>query len=284
MQLSIVIVNYNAKLLLEQCLVSLQKATTGIISETIIVDNNSTDGSRNYLPSKFPEVKYVFNEENTGFTKACNQGAKLCSGKYMLFLNPDTLLPADSLGRCISFFEKTADAGAVGVRMTNGDDKFLKESKRAFPSPATSFFKLFGLAFIFPASRILAGYYMPHLPEKEIHPVDVLSGAFMIVKREVFEKAGGFDETFFMYGEDIDLCHRIQQSGYKNYYLGTVTISHLKGGSTVFNYQYIQNFYGAMRLFVKKYYAGKSQALFASFLYAGILVRKWLAILTLPFR
>jgi GT2 family glycosyltransferase len=282
--LSIIIVNYNAKFLLEQCLQSLQAAASGISHEIIVLDNHSTDGSREYLQSGLSDVKYVFNDENTGFTKACNQGAKLSTGKYLLFLNPDTLLQADSLARCISFFEKTADAGAVGVRMTNGDGKFLKESKRAFPSPATSFFKLFGLAFIFPKSGILAGYYMPHLPEKEIHPVDVLSGAFMMVNREVFEKTGGFDETFFMYGEDIDLCRRIQQSGYKNYYLGTVTISHLKGGSTVFNYQYIQNFYGAMRLFVKKYYAGKRKPFFTGFLYAGILIRKGLAILSLPFR
>ena len=282
-QLSIIIVTYNSKTLIEQCLVSVDKAIARISSEVIIVDNNSTDGSKDYLPSKFTGVKFIFNNENAGFAKACNQGFKISSGDFILFLNPDTVLSETCLSDCISFFKTHADAGTVGVRMLDERGKFLKESKRGLPSPSTSFYKLFGLAAIFPGSETFAKYYEGHLSEKENNPVEVLSGAFMMIRRSVFEKVNGFDEAFFMYGEDVDLSLRINQLGYKNYYLGKVSITHLKGGSTTYNYKYVQDFYDAMRLFVKKHY-GEKPALYLLFLQAGISFRKMLSILALPFR
>jgi len=283
MQLSVIIVSYNSIELLENCLFSVQKAMQRIDGEIIIVDNNSNDGSKESLPSKFPGVKFIFNNENPGFAKACNQGSKISSGDFILFLNPDSVLSETCLTDCVSFFKTHQDAGAVGVRMLDDKGKFLKESKRGLPSPSASFYKLFGVTAIFPVSKTIAKYYQGHLPENENNPVEVLSGAFMMIKRAVFEKVNGFDETFFMYGEDIDLSLRISQLGYKNYYLGKISIMHLKGGSTTYNYKYVDDFYGAMKLFVKKHYNDKS-SLYRLFLQAGISVRKMLSILALPFR
>lgn len=281
-QLSIIIVTYNSRSLIEQCLVSVDKAVVGIKAEIIIVDNDSKDGIKEYLPSKFPGIKFIFNNENLGFAKACNQGSKISSGEYILFLNPDTVLSETCLTDCISFFKTHPDVGAVGVRMLDDKGKFLKESKRGLPSPSASFYKLFGLAAIFPGSKKIAKYYQGHLPENENNHVEVLSGAFMMVKRAVFEKVNGFDEAFFMYGEDIDLSLRINQLGFKNYYLGKISITHLKGSSTTYNKKYVQDFYGAMNLFVKKHYS-KKPGLYLLFLQTGISFRKMLAILALPF-
>ncbi|HEY5968368.1 MAG TPA: glycosyltransferase family 2 protein [Chitinophagaceae bacterium] len=283
MQLSVIIVSYNSMGLLENCMFSVQKAMQIIDGETIIVDNNSTDGSKENLAAKFPGAKFIFNNENLGFAKACNQGFKISSGDHILFLNPDTILSETCLTDCISFFKTHPDAGAVGVRMLDDKGEFLKESKRGLPSPSASFYKLFGLTAIFPGSKTIAKYYQGHLPENENNPVDVLSGAFMMIKKPVFEKINGFDETFFMYGEDIDLSLRINQLGFKNYYLGKISITHLKGGSTIYNYKYVKDFYGAMKLFVKKHYNDKS-TLYKLFLHAGIGIRKMMSMLTLPFR
>ena len=268
---------------LENCVFSVQKAMRTIDGEIIIIDNNSNDGSKENLAAKFPGVKYIFNNENLGFAKACNQAFKISSGDHILFLNPDTVLSETCLTDCISFLKTYTDAGAAGVRMLDDKGKFLKESKRGLPSPSASFYKLFGLTTIFPGSKTIAKYYQGHLPENENNPVEVLSGAFMMLKRTVFEKVNGFDEIFFMYGEDIDLSVRINQLGYKNYYLGKVSITHLKGGSTTYNYKYIKDFYGAMKLFVKKHYGDRS-ALYRLFLHAGIGIRKVMSILALPFR
>ena len=267
---------------MEQCLFSSNKALTGIDCEIIVVDNNSTDGSKEYLPLKFSGVKFIFNKENVGFAKACNQGFKISSGNYILFLNPDTILSETCLKDCIYFFETHPDAGIVGVRMLDIKRRFLKESKRGFPSPSASFYKLFGFISLFPRSKTIAKYYQGHLPENENNPVEVLSGAFMMVKRNVFEKVNGFDEAFFMYGEDIDLSLRISRLGNKNYYLGKISVIHLKGGSTTYNYKYVQDFYEAMKLFVKKHYSNKP-AWFVFLLYAGINVRKLFAIAGLIF-
>ena len=283
MQLSVIIVSYNSMELLENCLFSVQRAMQEIHGEIIIIDNNSKDGIKEYLPSKFPGVKFIFNNENLGFAKACNKGFKISSGDYILFLNPDTVLSETCLADCITFFKTYADAGAVGVKMRDEKGKFLKESKRGLPSPSASFYKLFGLTAIFPGSKKIAKYYQGHLPENENNSVDVLSGAFMMIKRSVFEKVNGFDERFFMYGEDIDLSLRISQLGYINYYLGKISITHLKGGSTTYNYKYVNDFYGAMKLFVKKHYNNKSIP-YRLFLHAGIGIRKMLSILALPFR
>jgi GT2 family glycosyltransferase len=284
MKLSIIIISYNAKDLLNQCLISVQNSVKDIENEIIVVDNNSAENIRGLLTNSFSLVKSVYLEENRGFANACNLGYKLSTGEYVLFLNPDTIISTDSLNECISFFESTADAGALGVRMINEKRKFLKESKRALPSVTGSFFKLFGLATLFPRSKIFAKYYSDQLPEKETNAVDVLSGAFMMVRKKVLEEIGGFDEDFFMYGEDIDLSYRITKTGYKNYYLGGVTITHLKGGSTTYDKKQAAHFYKSMKIFVDKHYKGKKSLLVIWLLYAGIWFRKMITITRLLFR
>lgn len=263
MQLSVIIVNYNVKHFLEQCLHSVQKACAGLQAELIVVDNNSTDNSIGFIASRFPDVQYIANSENFGFAKACNQGLQLAKGAYILFLNPDTIVPEDCFKQCISFFQSHPEAGALGVKMLDGSGQFLKESKRAFPSPLTSLYKLFGLAKLFPRSRSFARYHLGHLNENQNNEVDVLAGAFMMIRKEVLNKVGSFDENFFMYGEDIDLSYRIQQAGYKNYYFSETSIIHFKGESTrKGSMNYVRMFYKAMSVFVKKHYGGSSAGIF----------------------
>jgi len=262
MKLSVIIVNYNVKHFLEQCLCSVQKAVahSKIDAEIIVIDNDSKDNSLLYLKPLFPCIKFIANNANLGFAKACNQGWKPSTGKYSLFLNPDTIIPEDCFSKCLSFFETHPDAGAIGVKMLDGHGRFLKESKRAFPSPATSLFKLFGLTQLFPQSKTFSKYHLGNLNENENHEVDVLVGAFMMVRRNILENTCGFDEIFFMYGEDVDLSYRIQKTGYKNYYLATTSILHFKGESTrKGSLNYVKMFYNAMSIFVRKHY-GRSRA------------------------
>ncbi len=274
MQLSIIIVNYNVKHFLEQCLCSVQKAVNDADAEIIVIDNHSPDNSLAYLEPRFPGVKFIANQTNRGFAKACNQGLALSAGRYILFLNPDTIVPGDCFTKCLSFFQSHPDAGALGIKMLDGKGRFLKESKRAFPSPMTSLYKLFGLARLFPRSRIFSRYHLGHLDENQDHEVDVLAGAFMMVKKEVLEKTGGFDETFFMYGEDIDLSYRIQKAGYKNYYFSGSSIIHFKGESTrKASMNYVKMFYNAMSIFVHKHYGGSKAGVFNFLIHAGIWVR-----------
>ena len=276
MELSIIIVNYNVKHFLEQCLCSVQKAINNakIDSEIIVIDNHSTDNSIGYLKPIFPCVKFISNDENIGFSKACNQGYKLSAGRYILFLNPDTIIPEDCFLKCISFFAKQNDAGAIGVKMLDGNGKFLKESKRAFPAPATSLFKLFGFAKLFPKSKTFSRYHLGYLNENKNHEVDVLAGAFMMVRRDVLNRLNGFDEVFFMYGEDIDLSYRIQRIGYKNYYLAETSILHFKGESTrKGSLNYVRMFYKAMSIFVSRHYGGGKANLFKLFVHIAIWIR-----------
>lgn len=258
MQVSIIIVNYNVKYFLEQCLFSVKKATASFEAEIIVVDNASTDGSMEYLLTKFPEVHFIDNPDNRGFSKACNQGLHIATGRYILFLNPDTILSEDSISKCVLFFESHPEAGACGVRMIDGTGHFLPESKRAFPSLSTSFYKLSGLSAMFPRSPRFSRYYLPNISERQNKEVDVLSGAFMMVRKKILEDTGGFDERFFMYAEDIDLSYRIQQSGHKNYFMAETTIIHFKGESTKKgSLDYVRVFYKAMSLFVQKHYPAK---------------------------
>ena len=223
--------------------------------EIFVIDNHSTDCSRKYLETSFPQVKFRWNKQNVGFAKANNQVQSEATGEYILFLNPDTILPEDCLEKCMRFFSSTPDCGALGVRMVDGAGNYLKESKRAFPSPVDSFFKMAGLTKLFPRSRFFAGYYAGHLPEHDTREVEVLAGAFMLLSKKALEKTGGFDEKFFMYAEDIDLSYRIREAGFKNYYFPQTTIVHFKGESTQkLHTSYIKYFYGAMLLFVKKHY------------------------------
>lgn len=274
MQLSVIIVNYNVKYFLEQCLHSVQKACAGLETEIIVADNNSSDGSRTYLQDNFPFVKFIWNSDNMGFAKANNLALQAATGNFILFLNPDTIVAEDSIKKCICFFEENTSAGAVGIRMFDGSGNFLKESKRAFPSPLTSLFKLSGLASLFPRSKVFARYHLGHLNENENHEVDVLAGAFMMMPKKVLEKTGNFDERFFMYGEDVDLSYRVQEAGYKNYYFAESTIIHFKGESTKRgSLNYVRLFYKAMNLFVKKHYSGSKAGLFIFFIQTAIIVR-----------
>jgi GT2 family glycosyltransferase len=274
LQLSVVIVNYNVKHFLEQCLYSVYAASEGMGVEVIVIDNNSSDNSVGYLKDKFLFNWYIVNNQNLGFAKACNQGAFLATGKYVLFLNPDTIVPEDCFKKCLAFFESHPDAGALGIKMLDGKGKFLKESKRAFPSPLTSLFKLFGLSRVFPRSRIFSKYHLGHLDENQNHEVDVLAGAFMMVRKDVLNKVGGFDETFFMYGEDVDLSYRIQKAGYKNYYFAGSNIIHFKGESTrKGSMNYVRMFYNAMSVFVKKHYGGSKASIFNFLIHIAIWIR-----------
>lgn len=276
--LSIIIVNYNVKYFLEQCLRSVRNSTRDVDAEVIVLDNQSTDGSLEYLEERFREVQFILNEQNMGFAKACNKGLTYAKGEYILFLNPDTLLGEDSLKTCLYFFENNPGAGAIGVKMIDGSGKFLKESKRAFPAPLTSLFKLFGLARLFPHSPVFSRYYLGHLPPHKNHEVDVLAGAFMMIKREVLDKTGAFDEAFFMYGEDIDLSYRIQKAGYKNYYLADTSIIHFKGESTKHgSLNYVRMFYTAMSIFVQKHYGGSRAGVFNALLHFAIWMRAFIS-------
>ncbi len=274
MQLSVIIVNYNVKHFLEQCLFSVCKATQGIESEIIVVDNHSADNSVEYLRPSFPGVRFICNTENLGFAKACNQGRALASGNYIVFLNPDTIIPEDCFRQCMAFLSSQPDAGALGIKMLDGSGRFLKESKRSFPSPLTSLYKLFGLSRLFPRSRTFSRYHLGHIDENKTHSVDVLAGAFMMLKKEVLEKVGGFDEAFFMYGEDVDLSYRIQQSGFKNYYFAGSNIIHFKGESTrKGSMNYVRMFYTAMSIFVRKHYGGSRAGIFNFLVHTAIWFR-----------
>ena len=276
LKLSVIIVNYNVKHLLEQCLHSVLKAALDLDVEVWVVDNASTDDSKNYLSPKFPEVKFVWNEANVGFSKANNQALSDTSGEYILFLNPDTVLPEDTFKKCISFFETHENCGALGVRMVDGSGRYLKESKRGFPSPWVSLCKMLQLHRLFPQSARFAKYYEGHLPEMQSNRVDILSGAFMMLSRKALHEVKGFDERFFMYGEDIDLSYRIQQAGFLNYYLPEITIVHYKGKSTTPKSAFhINHFYGAMELFAQKHFGHSKAGLF--FILAGIKIAKFLA-------
>ncbi len=280
MLLSVIIVNYNVKYFLEQCLHSVQKACAGIDAEIIVADNNSTDGSREYLEENFEEVKFIWNSDNIGFAKANNLALEKAKGNFILFLNPDTLLAEDSIEKCIQFFRTNEKAGAIGIHMVDGSGIFLKESKRAFPSPLTSLFKLSGLAKLFPQSKIFARYHLGNLPENKNHEVDVLAGAFMMIPKKILDEIGNFDERFFMYGEDVDLSYRIQAAGYKNYYFAESSIIHFKGESTKRgSLNYVRLFYKAMSLFVKKHYSGSKAGLFIFFIQTAIIIRAFFSAL-----
>jgi N-acetylglucosaminyl-diphospho-decaprenol L-rhamnosyltransferase len=289
MILSIVIVSYNVKFFLEQCLSSLRKAVEGIslpggITEVFIVDNASSDCSPDFLESLFPDFHFIRNKENIGFAKANNQALFLCTGEFVLFLNPDTILAEDSLDTCLTFFRNSPDAGALGVQMVDGSGRFLKESKRGFPGPAASFFKMSGLTRLFPRSKVFSSYYLGHLHEGSSHAVDILSGAFMIIKKTVLDLTGGFDEQFFMYAEDIDLSYRINKAGFKNYYLSGTTIIHFKGESTRKDFRYVKMFYSAMQLFMKKHFKEGGPSIQFFILSTGMRFRQALAFMMLPFK
>ena len=281
MQLSVIIVNYNVKYFLEQCLCSVESAITSLHAEVIVVDNHSADGSIAYLQERFPFVQFIANKENVGFGKANNQGLAIAKGDYVLYLNPDTLVPEYCFTKCISIFEKNNDCGALGIRMLDGCGNFLPESKRSFPTPITSFFKLVGLAKLFPKSTVFNKYALGYLDENKNHEVDVLAGAFMMVRKEMIDATKGFDEVFFMYGEDVDLSYRIQQTGYKNYYFAESAIIHFKGESTKRgSLNYVKMFYQAMSIFVTKHYKSSTATVFSVSIKIAIWIRAIIALIS----
>lgn len=285
MQLSIIIVNYNVKYFLEQCLASVEKAIEKLNAEVFVIDNASTDGSIDYLQQRFCKVKFIANKTNAGFAKANNIALQQCKGDYVLFLNPDTILPENILDNCISFFNSNKNVAAVGVQMIDGSGKFLPESKRSFPSALVSFYKLSGLSALFPKSKIFNRYALEYLDKDSMHEVDVLCGAFMMVDRTVLLQLQGFDEAFFMYAEDIDLCYRLKQTGKKIFYLGNETIVHFKGESSLQKKrQHVLVFYKAMIIFVRKHYKGTPALVLKSLLYAGIFLRGMASMIVVPFR
>ncbi len=281
MRLSIVIVNYNVRYFLEQCLHSVEEAIKGLECEVFVVDNNSVDGSNEMVIAKFPWVKLIANKENTGFSKANNQAISIAKGDYILLLNPDTLLEQDTLRKCVAFMDEHADAGGLGIKMVDGKGKFLPESKRGLPTPDVAFYKIFGLSSLFPKSKLFGKYHLSYLDNNQTHEVDILSGAFMMLRKKTIEKVGSLDETFFMYGEDIDLSYRITKGGYKNYYFPEARIIHYKGESTKkssINYVFV--FYNAMIIFAKKHFSQNNARLFSILIHIAIYLRAGMAILT----
>jgi len=277
MQLSVIIVSYNVKYFLEQCLCSLTRACRNMETEIWVVDNHSTDSSIAYLQPRFGNVKFINNPTNEGFAKANNQALARVTGEYILFLNPDTLLAEDCIEKCLAFMHEKKDCGLLGVHMIDGNGKFLKESKRGLPTLSNSFYKMCGLAKLFPRSPRFAGYYLGQLPEKENYPIDVIAGAFMMAPASVLKKTGSFDERFFMYGEDVDLSYRVQKAGFTNYYFAGTSIVHFKGESSPRpTAKQVRVFYDAMAIFVKKHFAGKGIAAF--FVYPSIRLACMLAI------
>ncbi len=280
MKLSVVIVNYNVKFFLEQCLHSVEVAIKGLESEVFVVDNNSVDGSVEMVAEKFPGVKIITNNENTGFSKANNQAILQASGEYVLLLNPDTVVEHDTFTKSVAFMDAHPDAGGLGIKMVDGKGRFLPESKRGLPTPAVAFYKIFGLSSLFPQSKTFGQYHLGYLDKEQTHVVDVLAGAYMMLRRETLEKTGLLDEDFFMYGEDIDLSYRITKAGYKNYYYPDARIIHYKGESTKkSSVNYVFVFYNAMVIFARKHFSQKNARLFSVLIHLAIYLRAGIALL-----
>jgi len=281
MKLSIVIVNYNVRYFLEQCLHSVQNACKGIEAEVFVVDNSSVDGSVKMVSEKFPDVILIENKDNLGFSTANNQAMSRAKGEYILLLNPDTLVEDGTLRKVVGFMDEHQDAGGLGVKMIDGKGKFLPESKRALPTPLVAFYKIFGLSSLFPRSRIFSQYHLGYLDKDKTHIIDVLAGAFMLLRKTVLDKIGLLDESFFMYGEDIDLSYRITQAGYKNYYYPETRIIHYKGESTKkSSINYVFMFYNAMIIFAKKHFSKKNARSFSMMIHSAIYLRAGVSILT----
>lgn len=279
MELSIVIVNYNVKEFLTQCLDSIFKSQTQYNYEVIVVDNSSRDSGRDEICSTFKDITWIDNSENVGFGRANNQGFSRAKGVYTLILNPDTVLQEDTLEKCISYLLAHPEVGGLGIKGLDGSGQFLPESKRALPTPLVALWKITGLSAIFPKSSVFARYHLGHLSPEENHEVDILVGCFMMVPTQLLLSVGGFDPQYFMYGEDIDLSYELQKTGHKNIYFSDSQIIHYKGESTKRgSLNYVRMFYKAMVLFAKKQFTGSSAAAYSLLIYSGIYLRATLAI------
>lgn len=279
MKLSVVIVNYNVKYFLEQCLHSVQNACQGLSAEIFVVDNNSVDGSIRMVKEKFPDVHLIENKENTGFSKANNQAIRKSKGEYVLLLNPDTIVEDDTLRKVVQFMDDHSDAGGLGVKMLDGKGKFLPESKRGLPSPSVAFFKIIGLSGLFPKSKIFGKYHLGFLDKEKTHEIDILAGAFMLLRKSVLQETGLLDESFFMYGEDVDLSYRITKAGYKNYYFPGTRIIHYKGESTKkSSMNYVFMFYNAMIVFANKHFSKENARTYSLMINFAIYLRAFISL------
>ena len=271
MKLSVIIVNYNVRAYLEQCLRTAFEALKGIDGDVFVVDNQSTDGSVEMVREKFPNVKLIANADNVGFSRANNQAIRESSAEYVLLLNPDTVVGEDVFHKVAAFMDAHPKAGGLGVKMIDGTGQFLPESKRGLPTPAVAFYKIIGLTRLFPKSKVFGRYHLGHLPENQAAPIEILSGACMFLRKKTLDEVGLLDESFFMYGEDIDLSYRITMGGYENWYLPEARIIHYKGESTkksTVNYVFV--FYNAMAIFAKKHFTQKRPDLFAGLINVAI--------------
>lgn len=280
MKLSVIIVSYNVRFFLEQCLHSVMNAIKNMDAEILVADNNSADGSVAMIKEKFPEIILIENDKNLGFAVANNKAIARSSGEYILLLNPDTLVEEDTFTRSLDFMDRSPDIGALGVKLIDGKGNFLPESKRGLPTPWVAFYKIFGLSSLFPESKKFGKYHLSYLDRDKIHDVDVLCGAFMLIRKKTLEKTGLLDESFFMYGEDIDLSYRITQAGYRVVYFPETTIIHYKGESTrkgSLNYVYL--FYRAMQIFARKHLTGRGAWFLNIFIQAAIFFRAFLSVI-----
>lgn len=256
MQLSVIILNYNVRFFLEQCLLSVQKALEGIDAEIIVVDNASKDGSCNMVMELFPEVMLISNDDNLGFPKGNNIGVAQAKGEFICILNPDTVVAEDTFSKILDSYNSSANIGIIGCKLIDGTGNFLPESKRGLPTPWVAFTKIFGLYAFFPKLKYCNRYYAQHLSENQSGNVDVLVGAFMVMHRDLYIEVGGFDENCFMYSDDIDLSYMVLKKGKKNYYCSDTTVIHYKGESTVRDNKYVQRFSEAMQFFYQKHFGG----------------------------
>lgn len=268
MQLSVIILNYNVRYFLELCILSVQKAIQNIDAEIIVIDNNSSDDSCAMMKQRFPNVKLILNVENFGFPKGNNIGVAVAKGEYICILNPDTVVAEDTFIKVLTFAKKQHNLGIVGCKLIDGTGNFLPESKRGIPTPWISFTKIFGLYKYFPKSKLFNQYYAQHLNENQTGEVAILVGAFMVLKRELYNEIGGFDENCFMYSDDIDLSYRSLQKGKFNYYFHETTVLHFKGESTIKDGTYMKRFQEAMNFFYKKHFKGS--IFFSLFMKIGI--------------
>lgn len=266
-----VIVNYNVRAYLEQCLHTVVKAMEGIAGEIYVVDNQSTDGSVEMVRDRFPAVKLIANRDNVGFSRANNQAIRLAKGEFVLLLNPDTVVGEDVFRSVLRFMDGKPTCGGLGVKMIDGTGRFLPESKRGLPTPQVAFFKIIGLTRLFPKSKIFGRYHLGHLPEDEAAPIEILSGACMFLRRKTLDEVGLLDESFFMYGEDIDLSYRITLGGYENWYFPEARIIHYKGESTKkSSVNYVFVFYNAMAIFAQKHFTQRSAGIFPTLINGSI--------------
>ncbi|MDD2960833.1 MAG: glycosyltransferase family 2 protein [Muribaculaceae bacterium] len=277
-EVTVIIVNYRVKYFLTQTLYSVSEALRDTSHEIFVIDNNSQDDSIDYVSQHFPDINYILNKENVGFARANNQAIEKADSKFTLILNPDTIITRHAITAAISLMNSDDKCGGIGTKMIDGNGAFLPESKRSFPTPWVSFCKIFGLSKLFPYSPIFARYHVRYLSDKEINKVDILAGAYMFIRTSLLKDVHGFDESFFMYGEDIDLSYRITEKGYSNYYLPQAII-HYKGESTKKDsYKYVKVFYEAMLIFFKKHYPHYSSPYYL-FIKVGIFARAFASLI-----